>query len=56
MVVFREHRPDTAPVFERDSEEVCRWLFGRRFYGFRKEARKIRDYCHYHVLLGKEVE
>ena len=54
MVVFREHRPDTMPVFERGTEEACRRLFGKRFRGFRKEARKIRDHCHWHVLLEDE--
>jgi len=42
------------PVFERGAEEVCRWLFGKRFCGFRKDVRKIKDHCHWHVLLEDE--
>ena len=54
MVVFREHLPVTTPIFAEGVEEVCRWIFGKRFCVFRKEMRKIKDHCHWHILLEDE--
>jgi len=51
MVVFRKHGLLAPPNFGHAAEEVCRWIFGKRFQGFRKEMRKTKDHCHWHVLL-----
>ena len=54
MVVFREHGEKARPLYEYGAEQVCRWLFGKRFRGFRKKMRTIKDHCHWHLLLEDE--
>ena len=54
MIVSKEHEVDMPFLFyESHFHDLIKRIFRKKFH-FRKEARKIKDHWHWHIVLEEE--